>query len=55
MTAPNSAVTIGMTMPKNEPKATSSSTAPMPRPTSSEWLAHQLTGWFHESATGPPT
>ena len=54
VTAPNSAVAIGIAMPHREPNAMSSSNAPMARPTSSAWLAHQLTGLFHVSATAPP-
>ncbi len=54
VTAPKSAVEIGIAMPHSDPKANSNSRAPMPSPTSSAWLAHQLTGLFHVSATGPP-
>ena len=55
VTAPNSAVAMGMAMPQTDPKARSSRTAPSPSPTSSEWFAHQDTGLFHVSATSPPT
>ena len=55
VTAPSSAVAIGMAMPHSDPNATSRRIAPIPRPTSSAWLAHHDTGAFHVSATTPPT
>ena len=54
VTAPNSAVEIGIAMPHRDPNATSRSRAPIARPISSAWLANQLTGVFQVSATTPP-